>query len=87
MPHHKSAAKRVITNELSRQRNVALRSRMRASIKAVRDAEDRAAAEGALRRAVSVLDRSVAKGVITRSAANRYKSRLAHFTHKLAATS
>ena len=25
MPHHKSAAKRVITNEKSRQRNIALR--------------------------------------------------------------
>ena len=31
MPHHKSAAKRVITNEKARQRNIALRSRMRSS--------------------------------------------------------
>jgi len=42
MPHHKSAAKRVITNEKARQRNVALRSRMRAAIKAVREAKTRA---------------------------------------------
>ena len=37
MPHHKSAAKRVITNEKARQRNVALRSRMRLALKTVRE--------------------------------------------------
>ena len=49
MPHHKSAAKRVLTNEKARQRNVALRSRMRAAIKAVREAKTRADAQTAYR--------------------------------------
>jgi len=47
MPHHKSAAKRVLTNEKARQRNVALRSRMRAAVKAVREATTRAQAQAA----------------------------------------
>jgi len=79
MPHHKSAAKRVLTNEKARQRNVALRSRMRAAVKAVREATTRAEAQNAYRRAVSVLDRTASKGVITRETASRHKGRLARF--------
>jgi small subunit ribosomal protein S20 len=79
MPHHKSAAKRVITNEKSRRRNVSLRTRMRAAVKAVREAGTRAQADAAYRQAVSVLDRVAAKGVIRRETASRQKSRLARF--------
>ena len=56
MPHHKSAAKRVITNEKARQRNIAARSRMRSAIKAVRDAKSGAAAKTAYVDAVAVLE-------------------------------
>ena len=38
MPHHKSAAKRVKTNEKARLSNVAVKSRMRSAVKAVRSA-------------------------------------------------
>lgn len=79
MPHHKSAAKRVITNEKSRRRNVSLRTRMRAALKAVREAGTRAQADTAYRQAVSVLDRVAAKGVIRKETASRHKSRLARF--------
>jgi small subunit ribosomal protein S20 len=79
MPHHKSAAKRVITNEKARQRNVALRSRMRAAVKTVRDATTRTQAEAAYRKAASILDRTAAKGVIKRETASRHKARLAKF--------
>lgn len=79
MPHHKSAAKRVITNEKSRRRNIALRSRMRAALRAVREAGNRPQAETAYRAAVSVLDRTVAKGVIRKETASRQKARLARF--------
>jgi len=85
MPHHKSAAKRVITNEKSRQRNIAARSRLRSVVKAVRAASTKAEAVAAYRSAVSILDRTVSKGVITRSTANRHKSRLALFAQKLPA--
>ena len=79
MPHHKSAAKRVIPNEKSRRRNVSLRTRMRAALKAVREAGTRAKADAAYKQAVSVLDRTAAKGVIKKETASRHKSRLARF--------
>ena len=85
MPHHKSAAKRVITNARARERNVAARSRMRSAVKAVRAATTRSTAETAYRAASIVLDRTAAKGIIKRETANRQKSRLAKFTHKLPA--
>jgi len=81
MPHHKSAAKRVITNEKDRVRNIAARSRMRSAIRAVRAATKHAEAETAYQQAVSILDRTVAKGVIKRETASRHKSRLAKFAH------
>ncbi len=85
MPHHKSAAKRVITNEKARQRNIAARSRMRSAIKAVRDAKTGAAAKTAYATAVAVLDRTAAKGIIKKETANRHKARLAKFAAKLSA--
>lgn len=85
MPHHKSAAKRVITNEKARQRNVAIRSRMRAAIKAVREAKTRAQAQTAYQQAVSILDRTASQGVIKRETASRHKGRLARFAAKLSA--
>jgi len=85
MPHHKSAAKRVGTNEIRRQRNLAATTRMRNAIKAVRSATTRAAAETALRHTVAILDRTAAKGVVPRETASRQKARLAKFVHKLPA--
>ena len=85
MPHHKSAAKRVVTNEKSRQRNIAATSRMKTAIKAVRSASTRAAAEPVLQQTSAVLDRTAAKGIIKRETASRHKSRLARFVAKLPA--
>ena len=82
MPHHKSAAKRVITNAKAQQRNIAMRSRMRS---AVRAATTKQAADAAYRAAVTILDRTAAKGVIKKETANRQKSRLALFARKLSA--
>ena len=85
MPHHKSAAKRVITNEKARLRNIAARSRMRSAIKAVRDAKTGTAAKTAYTSAVAILDRTAAKGIIKKETANRHKARLAKFAAKLSA--
>jgi small subunit ribosomal protein S20 len=85
MPHHKSAAKRVITNEKRRQRNVAARSRLRTAVKAVQTATTRDGALTAYQEAVSVLDRTAAKGIIKKETADRRKARLARFAHKLPA--
>jgi len=85
MPHHKSAAKRVVTNEKSRQRNIAATSRMKTAIKTVRSASTRSAAEAAFKQTSAVLDRTAAKGIIKRETASRHKSRLAKFVAKLPA--
>jgi small subunit ribosomal protein S20 len=85
MPHHKSAAKRVITNEKARRRNVALRSRMRVAVKTVREATTSAQGQAAYREAASILDRTAAKGVIRRETASRHKGRLAKFAASLSA--
>ncbi len=85
MPHHKSAKKRVGTNEKARQANLAVKSGVRTALKKVRDAKTRKDAEARLSSALSVLDRAAQKGVIHRSTASRHKSRLTLFVHKLPA--
>jgi small subunit ribosomal protein S20 len=85
MPHHKSAAKRVITNEGRRRRNIATRSRMRGALRAVRDAKSREDASRAYREVSAILDRTAAKGVIKKATASRHKARLALFVNRLPA--
>jgi small subunit ribosomal protein S20 len=84
MPHHKSAAKRVITNEKARRRNVAARSELRGTLKAVREARTRAEAQEAYRKAMALLDRTASRGIIKKETASRHKSRLAKFAAQLA---
>ena len=85
MPHHKSAAKRVITNAKRRVRNISATTRMRSVIRQVRSATTRSAAEAAYREATAVLDRTASKGVIKKETANRHKARLARFARSLPA--
>jgi small subunit ribosomal protein S20 len=85
MPHHKSAAKRVITNEKARSRNLAAKSNLRGTLKTVRAATTRSEGDAAYRKAVAILDRTAAKGIIKKETANRHKARLARFTGKLPA--
>lgn len=85
MPNHKSAAKRVRTNEKARLRNVAARSRMRSAIRSVRDASTRTEAQEAYKAAASILDRTASKGVIKKETADRHKARLARFAEKVPA--
>lgn len=86
MPHHKSAAKRVLTNEKSRQRNVAIRSRLRKSLSTQRAIEGGAEAMAQLPKAVSEVDVAQRKGIIPKRRADRLKSRLARAAHKLSAS-
>jgi len=85
MPHHKSAAKRVITNAKSRDRNIAATTRMRNAVRAVRAATNQKTAEAAYLTAASVLDRTAAKGIIKKETASRHKARLAKFARTLPA--
>ena len=80
MPHHKSAAKRVITNEKARQRNVAVKSALKTAVRRVRTAAesgDAAAAATALATASKALDKAASKGVIHKNQAANRKSGLA----------
>jgi small subunit ribosomal protein S20 len=75
----KSAIKRAKQSETRRQHNVALRSRMRTSIKKVLkalDSGDASAAAQSYREAVPQIDTMVNKGLIHGNKAARHKSRL-----------
>jgi len=76
---HESALKAHRQSLQNRDRNRQYRSRLRGALKNIRiaiDGKDVAAAEGALRDTVSLIDKMATKGVIHSNAASRYKSRL-----------
>ena len=83
MPHHKSASKRLLTNEKSRLRNMAVKSELRKEIKAMR-AETGEAGTAKVSEIYASLDRAARKGVIPQSRANRLKSRLARHAQRSA---
>jgi small subunit ribosomal protein S20 len=85
MPHHKSAEKRVRTNERSRQRNIANKSRLRKVVAGQRALTEASAAATNLPKTVSEVDRMVKKGLIPARRADRLKSRLAKHANKLGA--
>lgn len=84
MPNTKSAIKRHRQMKARALRNRSAKSRVRTSIKKVRQAVDagkRDTAMAAFREAVAIIDRTVSKGIIHSRTAARYKSRLAHHVH------
>ena len=85
MPHHKSAEKRVRTNEKARVSNLAAKSRVRTAVRKVRESAKRSDGQSQLLTAISVLDRAAQKGIIHRTTASRQKSRLTLFVNKLPA--
>jgi small subunit ribosomal protein S20 len=79
MANHFSALKRARQTEKRTAVNRASKSRLRTALRDLRSAVeqgDKAAAEGKLREATSVLDKSVQKGVVHKNTASRYKARL-----------
>ncbi|MFH0764833.1 MAG: 30S ribosomal protein S20 [Calditrichota bacterium] len=76
MAHYKSAIKRIRTSDKARLRNRQYRSLLRLSLRRVREAENPEQQRESLRKACSVLDRLVGKGIIHRNLAARRKSRL-----------
>jgi small subunit ribosomal protein S20 len=81
MANIKSKKKRILTNEKSRQRNMAVRSRVKTMVKRFEEAlesKDQEKIPAALKEAVSAVDRAVAKGVVHRNAGARKKSSLMH---------
>ncbi|MFY9621348.1 MAG: 30S ribosomal protein S20 [Pyrinomonadaceae bacterium] len=79
MPNHKSAEKRVRQSERRRVINKSNRTRLRTSIKNLRNALAKDTGKDAaalLPKTVSEIDKAVQKGVLHRNAAARHKSRL-----------
>ena len=79
MANHKSAEKRIRQNERRNEVNRRNRSSLRTQVKALRaaiDAGDQEQARVALNETVSLIDKSIQKGILHSNAAARYKSRL-----------
>lgn len=79
MAHHKDALKRIRQTEKRTARNKSLRTFYRNQIKDVKAAVaegKKDAAQTALAKALRAIDRAVAKNVLHRNTASRYKSRL-----------
>lgn len=81
MANIKSQKKRNLTNEKSRQRNMAARSRMKTMIKGALtaiEAKDAEKIKVAVPAALSAIDRAASKGVIHANSAARKKSSIQH---------
>ena len=79
MASHASALKAHRQNIVARERNRAMRSTLRSTLKAIRAAIDKGELEAAkanLDKSVSLIDKMAGKGIIHDNAAARYKSRL-----------
>ena len=79
MANHVSSLKRARQTETRTAANRASRSRVRTSLRALREAlvkGDAKAANTQYKETVSALDKSVQKGVLHKNTVSRYKSRL-----------
>ena len=79
MPNHKSAEKRDRQNARRNAINTTSRTKLRTQIKKLRAAladENKSGLQETLAQTISVIDKSVQKGVLHKNAAARYKSRL-----------
>ena len=88
MANIKSQKKRILTNELARQRNMAIRSRMKTMVKQAMtaiEAKDADQLKATVSEALAAIDRAAAKGVIHRNAAARKKSTIQTLVHKTSA--
>ncbi len=80
MANIKSAKKRILVNRTKAERNKAIKSKVKTSIKKVDAAiatSDKAAAATALVEAISTIDKATTKGVYHKNTSSRKISRLA----------
>ena len=87
MANIKSAKKRILVTETRTARNKAIRSEVKTSIKKVEAAvvaNDKAAAEAALKNATSVIESACSKGVYHKNNAARKVSRLTKLVNGVA---
>ncbi|MGN0142344.1 MAG: 30S ribosomal protein S20 [Roseburia sp.] len=87
MANIKSAKKRIIVSETRAARNKSIRSEVKTSIKKVEAAvaaKDKAAADAALKTAISTIESASSKGVYHKNNAGRKVSRLTKLVNTLA---
>ncbi len=87
MANIKSAKKRILVTEIKTARNKAIKSEVKTSIKkleAAVAANDKAAAEEALKNATSLIESACSKGVYHKNNAARKVSRLAKLVNGVA---
>lgn len=87
MANIKSAKKRILVSQKRADRNKSIRSKVKTSLKkvdAAMEANDKAAAEVALKEAVSELDKATKKGVYHKNTTARKVSRLTAAVNKMA---
>ena len=86
MANIKSQKKRIITSEKARVRNVNYKSKVRTAIKDVRvdvEKKDKEAANKDLKIAISLIDRSVVKGIQHSKTAARQKAEITSLVNTL----
>ena len=87
MANIKSAKKRVLVSRVRQERNKAIRSGVKTAMKkvfAAIEANDKAAAEAALKEATKTIEMAATKGVYHKNNAARKVSRLALAVNKMA---
>lgn len=87
MANIKSAKKRILVNRTKADRNKAIKSGVKTSVKKVLvavEANDKAAAKEALLVATATIDKAASKGVYHKNTASRKVSRLAQAVNKMA---
>ncbi|MBQ6806871.1 MAG: 30S ribosomal protein S20 [Lachnospiraceae bacterium] len=87
MANIKSAKKRILVNRTKADRNKAIKSGVKTSVKKVTAAiaaNDKEAAKAALVAATATIDKATKKGVLHKNTASRKVSRLAQAVNKMA---
>lgn len=87
MANIKSAKKRILVNRTKAERNKAIKSGVKTSVKKVNAAiaaNDKEAAAQALLAATATIDKAASKGVFHKNTASRKVSRLAQAVNKMA---
>jgi small subunit ribosomal protein S20 len=83
MAHHKSALKRIRSNEAKRQLNKYQLKTTRTFIKRLRKTSDKEEAHELYTKVSSMLDKLAKKNIIHKNKAANNKSKLAHFVQSL----
>jgi small subunit ribosomal protein S20 len=83
MANHKSALKRIRSNEVKRNRNRYQHKTTRNAIKALRETTVKADAEAKLKEVFSMIDKIAKRNVIHNNKAANLKSKLAKFVNGL----